>query len=335
MSVSGSRSKCISALHRVCFVLAAIACGTAASVGGGVAQTVSEKLALAREHRGTAIQVPAELLLPAGTGKVPAMVVEHGSSGVTAAREYRYARELVAMGVAALVIDSFKPRGIANTVSHQEAVSAAEMAGDTFAALKVLAAHPRIDPARIGLVGFSKGGTVALTAAHERQAAGARLPGKLRFALNVSFYPACSMQYFRPKTTGAPIYLLLGGADTYVGVAPCLEYAEKLKAQGATVVVNVYPDAPHGFDGDRDYKFANGQNWSRCIFEEQPDGSWKDRTTGKTTIDKRGRRVSDGFRAAVAACRKRGVSGGPNAAARAASMQDLKEAVRKHLLDGK
>ena len=29
--------------------------------------------------------------------------------------------------------------------------------------------------------------------------------------------PSCITQHYKPKTTGAPIYMLLGGADTYVG----------------------------------------------------------------------------------------------------------------------
>jgi dienelactone hydrolase len=300
-----------------------------------VAQQAREALTFARDHRGKPIQVPGQLLLPMGSGKVPAMVIHHGSGGLSEAREYRYARELVSMGVAALVIDSFKPRGISSTVSDQSAVSALEMADDAFAALKALAMHPRVDAAKIGIVGFSKGGTVALLSAHERRAARAGLAPDLRFALHVPVYPACSSHYLRPKTSGAPIMMLLGGADTYVGVTPCTDYAEKLKAENAKVEVKIYAGAPHGFDGDRAYSVATGENWSRCIFEEQADGSWKERVSGQTTNDRQGRPIEAGRKAALAACRSKGVSGGPNAEAKAAAMNDLKEAVRRHLLGGK
>ena len=300
-----------------------------------VAQQTSETLTFARDHRGKPIQVPGQLLLPAGSGKVPAMVIHHGSGGVSEAREHRYARELVGMGMAALVIDSFKPRGISTTVSNQDAVSSLEMTDDAFAALKALAGHPRIDAAKIGIVGFSKGGTVALLSAHERRAERAGLPSGLRFALHVPVYPACGSHYLRPKTSGAPLYMLIGAADTYAGVAPCTEYAEKLRAEGAKVEVKVYAGAPHGFDGDRAYNVATGENWSRCIFEEQADGTWKERVSGQITNDQQGRRIEVGLKSALAACRMRGVSGGPNAAAKAAAMNDLKEAVRRHLLGGR
>lgn len=301
----------------------------------GVAQSEArETLTIAREHRGKPIQVTATLMLPPGAGKVPAMVIHHGSGGVSEAREFRYARELVGMGVAALVIDSFKPRGIMSTVSDQEAVASLEMADDAFGALKLLAAHPRINSTRVGIVGFSKGGIVALLTALERRAARA-LPAGLRFALHVPFYPGCSSHYFRPKTTGAPITMLLGGADTYTGLAPCTEYAAKLKAAGARIEVKVYPGAKHGFDGVAPYEISNGENYSRCIFEEQADGSWRERTSGQLTADKQGRRIEAGYRRALAACRTFGVSGGPNAAATAAVMADLKAAVRRHLLEGR
>lgn len=206
------------------------------------------------------------------------------------------------------------------------------MAQDAFAALKALAAHPRIDPTKIGIFGFSKGGTVSLLTAHERHAERAALPRGLRFALHVPFYPACATQYLRAKTSGAPIYMLIGGADTYAGVTPCTDYAEKLKRDGAKIETTVYPGAPHGFDTDQSYNNPKGENWSQCIFEEQPDGSYKERTSGIVTDDTKGRRIEAARLKALSMCRTYGVRGGPNAAAKAASMADLKAAVIRHLL---
>jgi dienelactone hydrolase len=240
---------------------------------------------------------------------------------------------MVQLGVAALVLDSFKGRGIASTVENQAAVSSTEMLGDAFAALKALAGHARVDGKRVGIVGFSKGGTVALLAAHEARAERA-LPAGLRFALHVPFYPSCVTQHFKPRSTGAPIYLLLGGADTYVGVAPCQEYAAALKAEGAAIEVTVYPGAPHGFDGGRAYSLPKGENWSRCVFVEQTDGSWKERISGLTTNDASGRPIAAVYRKALAACRTYGVNGGPNEAARAKALAALKSYVQKHLIEG-
>ena len=99
-------------------------------------QPARETFSFPREYRGKPIQVGGVLILPPGTGKVPAMVIHHGSGGVTESREFRYAREMVAMGVAAFVIDSFKPRGITNTVSDQSQVSTQGVTEDALFALK-------------------------------------------------------------------------------------------------------------------------------------------------------------------------------------------------------
>ena len=62
---------------------------------------------------GPGVEVVGTLSLPPGTARVPAMVVVHGSGGVSAGREHAWARRLNDMGVAAFVTDSFRPRGVA------------------------------------------------------------------------------------------------------------------------------------------------------------------------------------------------------------------------------
>jgi dienelactone hydrolase len=296
----------------------------------GQAQEVTVDLAIERTFKGRPVTLKPTLVLPSQSGRFSAVILHHGSGGVSQ-REHGYARELGKLGVATLVLDSFKARGVGSTVRDQAALSSFEMLEDAFAALKALAKQPQIDATRVGIVGFSKGGSVALLAAHERRAARS-LPDDLRFALHVPFYPACTNHYYKPRTTGAPIYLLLGGADTYVGVAPCQEYAAVLKAEGARIETTVFPGAQHGFDGGSPYRFPRGENWSRCVFVEQPDGTWKERTSGIATNTADGKRIETGYRQALARCRTYGVSGGPDEAAKANSMAALKSYVRRHLL---
>jgi len=313
---------------RLIGLIVAVAAGCALAQ----AQGASDRISIAQTFKGKAITITGELFLPPGGARVPAMIIHHGSGGVSDQRERGYARELVKLGVAALVLDSFTGRGVASTVSDQAAVSTNDMLGDAFAALKVLAGHARIDAARVGIVGFSKGGSVALLAAHEARA-GKALPAGLRFALHVPFYPACVTHHYKPKTTGAPIYLLLAGADTYVGVAPCQEYAAALKAEGARIETTVFPGAMHGFDGGSAYKIAQGENYSRCIFAQQPDGTWKERTGSLTTNNASGKPIEAAYKQALAKCRTYGVSGGPNPAAKTKAMTDLKAYVQRHLLE--
>jgi dienelactone hydrolase len=150
--------------------------------------------------------------------------------------------------------------------------------------------------------------------------------------MHVPVYPACATQYLRRKTTGAPILMLIGGADDYAGVTPCTDYAEKLRRDGAKIEVKVYPDALHGFDAERPYSNPKGENWSRCIFEEQADGSFKERFSGLVTNDAKGRSIEANRQKALSLSRTYGIRGGPNAAAKTAFLEDLKAAVRRHLL---
>ena len=60
---------------------------------------------------------------------------------------------------------------------------------DAYAALDMLARHPRIDADRIAIVGFSFGGEVAHLTAFERRAHRVLAPGQRRFAAHVAYYP--------------------------------------------------------------------------------------------------------------------------------------------------
>lgn len=302
-------------------------------LAGGAEAQQRETISFQGRQKGQPVTVPAEIWWPAKAGPVPAMVIHHGSGGV-GEREARFAREMVAMGVAAVVIDSFRPRGVSSTVTDQSAVTGQDFNLDALAALQALGTNPRIDRNKIGIMGFSKGGTSSLMAAHEQQVAAASVPAGLRYALHVPFYPACTSQYYRPQTTRAPIYMLLGGADTYVGFEPCQSYGDMLRAGGATVQVKVFPNAMHGFDGGSPYTNPRGENYSKCVFQQQPDRSWVERTSGVMTMGTDGRPVQGALAKAFAACRTLGVSGGPNDAAAKQSMEDVKGYVKRHLLGG-
>lgn len=316
-------------MKRVKMVLTGLAIWSALLPGPAMSQ-IKEILEFQVPSRGGApVTVKAELFLPEGTARgLPAMVIHHGSGGVTNEREYAYAREFIAMGVAAIIPDSFTPRGVKSTVADQSTVTNNDMLADAFHALKAATAHPRLDPARIGITGFSKGGTVALQSAlvgvAERFA-----PGGPRFALHVPFYASCGTQYLNVKTTGAPMLVLIGGMDTYVGSQPCLDYAAKIKAAGGIIETVVYPNAQHGWDGaGRPYSISSGENNARCVYVEQADRSWIEQTSGVMTNSPGGRPIEGANQKAQAVCRSLGVSGGPDADAKAKSLEALKGAMR-------
>jgi dienelactone hydrolase len=180
--------------------------------------------------------------------KISAMVAVHGSSGVLR-NGWAWARRLNEMGVASFVIDNFTGRGVKETATDQSRLSPAADAAGALAALRLLATHPQIDPKRIGVIGFSRGGSAAINTALEPIRLGV-VDDSLRFAAHVALYPGCAVPFVSAHLDGSPILMLLGGKDYYTPASNCLAYADELRARGASIQVVVYPDANHGFDSD-------------------------------------------------------------------------------------
>src|SRR4051794_22686400 len=177
------------------------------------------------------VKITASLYMPHASTPVPAMVIINSSGGVLDWIEGYYARELSERGIAALVVDSFKPRGVRNVVSNQNLVTSWLMENDAFAALAELQKDKRIDAAHIGIMGVSKGGLVAQNAAFTIRR-DLRRTGKAAFAVHVPIVPDCTAQFRTVETTGNPIFYMLAELDDIVPSKPCIEYAERIKAAG-------------------------------------------------------------------------------------------------------
>jgi hypothetical protein len=82
------------------------------------------------------------------TAPMPAMVIAHGSGGVSHDREFWWADHFNDIGVAAFVVDSFTPRNIRETATDQTQLSTAANVADALVALRLLATHPKLDAKR-------------------------------------------------------------------------------------------------------------------------------------------------------------------------------------------
>jgi dienelactone hydrolase len=225
-----------------------------------------------------------DLELPPGqAGRIPAVVVVHGSGGISP-REDRWADELRQAGAATFVLDSFTGRGITFTAMDQSQLNSLAMLGDAYRALGLLATHPRIDPARIAVMGFSKGSVAALYSAMTRFQ---RLhgPAGARFSHHIAFYPPCFTTYIGEEAvTDRPIRLFMGTADVLAPVARCRPYVERLQRAGADAQLTEYAGAHHQFDLPSDApprQNPREQNVSRCFWEERPEGHVVNRDSGQ------------------------------------------------------
>jgi len=111
------------------------------------------------------VRLAGTLVLPAGAGPHPAVVMVSGS-GPETRRISRYVGDLLAYhGIAVLVTDK---RGTGGSTGTWNGLSHADWATDVEAQLDFLHAQPDIDPARLGLFGNSESGYVVPVVAARR-----------------------------------------------------------------------------------------------------------------------------------------------------------------------
>jgi dienelactone hydrolase len=194
------------------------------------------------------------LSLPASTalqrdGRSPAVILAHGTGGVSDEREYAWAKRLNSWGIAAFIVDSYTGRGITPPIYANQPgfTHVAAHILDAYLALELLSTHPKIDASRVAVMGFSRGGELALNAIFERFRAGA-ISAPNRFAAYIPVYPYCNFRHVGASLVSAPMLMLLGGADDMTEPGPCEHAASWLKGRGVPVRVVIYPGAYHGFD---------------------------------------------------------------------------------------
>jgi dienelactone hydrolase len=256
-------------------------------------------------------------------GKIPAMVLLHGSGGMNLKHKMIYANEFAKMGIATAIVDTFSPRGIKNTVTDQNSLTARDMAKDVIQVMHALAANPKIDGTKIGLMGFSKGGTATMLAATPFL----NDPREAGFALFIAMYPSCNNFALHPRTTGKPIKLLIAGSDKYVNPEYCLDAANDLRSNGADVATAVLPTAQHGWDvpGPPHWSNPRGENWSNCAFKEVTPRVWIESHSNIRVADASG--PTKDRKMALAKCVTHGISGGYSVEAAARSMELVKSYV--------
>ena len=268
---------------------------------------------------GKPAMIAGELRIPKpGTDRLPAVVLVHGSGGV-GFNSGMWEGELNKAGFATFVADSFTGRGIKDTITDQSQLSSYAMMNDAFAALAVLGRHPRIDPDKIAVMGFSKGAVPALYASMNRFQS-AYAPEGAGFAAYIGFYTPCNVALIDDeKVSAKPIRLYHGLADDWVPVGPCRDYVARLKKAGANVDLVEYPGAYHAFDYQNisgTMQLPQALTARKCHFEEKQQGTIINSDTGQPATP------ND-------ACVERGTTIAYNAEATDAARKDVVEFLSK------
>ena len=223
-----------------------------------------------RDEGGSPIQIQGVLLLPDGPtppGGFPAIVALHGCSGMwalTRTREQQLSMGLAARaetllgdGYAVLFPDSFGSRGrqeVCTIKAGESQITPIRRRLDALGALAYLAERPDIDRERIGVVGWSHGGSTALAAINERDRDVAAFRSKDDappfFRAAVAYYPGCatSLRAGDRWAPGTPTRIHIGELDDWTAAKTCVELGHAMSARGEPLKVTVYPDSHHGFD---------------------------------------------------------------------------------------
>lgn len=197
--------------------------------------------------------VVGQLRVPvAKDGRLPAVMIVNSSPGFDG-RSAFYSEALNRAGIVTLELDFMQGRGMPASPRHHMA--------HAYETLQFLAADPRIDGARVGIMGFSWGGMIALLTS-SAELTQKYTGNRLQFAAHLGVYPICwrheiaaagKDRYFGPsvyrQVTGHPVHILAGGKDAFDDPNSCDNFLNALpEASRRHFSLTTYPGATFGWD---------------------------------------------------------------------------------------
>jgi dienelactone hydrolase len=218
-----------------------------------MASNPAHRWALIRGKLGPEQVLTGDLLMPLKKveGRVPVVVMSHGSDGITSGMFDVWVKALNEAGYAAFVVDSFTPRNSAKIsgTDGQLTWNTTVNISDAIYALKLLSTHPKLDSKRIYHMGWSRGANAVTAAMWPNYRLPINQDESIKWAASVAVYPGCNLRYKNPtvKIT-APVLYLLGEKDDMTPATPCEEEATLLAKEGQPISYKVYPGAYHVFD---------------------------------------------------------------------------------------
>jgi dienelactone hydrolase len=250
---------------------AAVAATLAIQGACAFAAEVPERVTFASADRKTTLVGYLYKPEAAQAARVPAVVMMHGRAGpystrangvydatTLSKRHQAWGRMWADAGYLAVMVDGFGPRGFPEgfprfsyTSRPDEVNEVTVRPLDAYGALAYLRGRPDVAPERIGLMGWSNGGSAGLVTL-SLEAPGIDRPNpRTGFRAALIFYPACGLKgQFEPEgyLPYAPVHVFHGTADQETSSARCATLVERSRNLGGEIAITLYPKATHGFD---------------------------------------------------------------------------------------
>ena len=202
----------------------------------------------------------------------PTVIIGHGCGGFSN-HEHEWAQQIQSWGFNAVVMDSFKPRGAFYGTCNKTIVLSGERVQDVYEIADVVSKQP-FHAGRIGYVGFSHGGSLALHLANDVK--------NKSIAAAVAYYPGCSKWHKSIKSLFGdrrsfdhpkiPTVMMLAEKDDWTPAKLCLE-----SVKDDNYEVNIYKNATHGFDMNQPKRQVAG--WT-LWYDQEADTDSRAKTKG-------------------------------------------------------
>ena len=183
----------------------------------------------------------------------PLVIAIHGSAGLRG-NHHDHIVNLLEAGIAVFRIHSFEARGLISIVENQMAVTLATMITDAFRALSLISQHPDIDSNKIGIAGWSLGGSTAFYSAWQPIINSLTIDNE-KFSAHLPLYPGTHIKPVINEWSDAPMHILCGKDDDYTPTSLVENILEYIKPKKSNIDLTVYPDAHHSFDSIEPLEF--------------------------------------------------------------------------------
>ena len=237
--------------------------------------TISDEQFLKGDAYGKPATIAGVLRVAQGSGRLPLVIFVAGSGGFAPNTDV-WDMQFEEMGISTFAMDSFAGRGIVSTIVDQSQLGRLNEILDVYRSLSVLASHPRVDPTRIAVMGWSRGAQASLYSSLKRFQKMWN-PGGIEPAAYIALYPPCNITFAGDTDVSEhPIRIFHGTPDDWVPIAPCRSYLERLQKGSKNVTLTEFSDTWHAFDfpnlPDSPTVAQNAQT-TLCSLKEEPLGT--------------------------------------------------------------